>query len=103
MNNKLFFSILKSLGLPEPISEYKFHPKRRWRMDYAFVEKKISIEIDGGAWMSLHGKKSRHFHGNGAILDMEKHSAAAELGWKILRYPPNKIDYEQIKRTFIQN
>ena len=86
------------MGMKGCVAEHRFHPERRWRMDFAFPEQKVCCEIDGGVWLSKHGKKSRHFHGKGAICDMEKQSAAAELGWRVLRYPSiDKVNYEQVK------
>ena len=30
------------MGCPIPTSEYRFHPYRKWRFDYAFVDKKLA-------------------------------------------------------------
>lgn len=30
--------------------EYRFHPKRRYRADFASLEAKVLIEIQGGIW-----------------------------------------------------
>jgi len=61
--------------------EYKFHPKRRWRFDFAFPLIKIAVEIEGGVWSG-----GRHTRGAGFIKDMEKYNAAVLLGWRVLRY-----------------
>jgi very-short-patch-repair endonuclease len=78
--------------------EYKFHTSRKWRMDYAIVELKICIEIDGGVWIN-----GRHNRGAGYIKDMEKLNNAAMLGWVVLRFTPEqKFEYktfEIIKNT----
>jgi len=63
------------------VTEWKFHPKRKWRFDFAFVPVKIAIEIEGGAWL---GKG--HTSGKGYHSDMEKYNAAVLLGWRVLRY-----------------
>lgn len=83
-----------SAGLPLPVKEYKFCEYRRFRFDYAFVEQKVAVEKEGGIY-------THQAHGSitGILRDLEKYSLAAELGWRVLRYLPNKIDYEQIKRT----
>ena len=77
----------------EPVAEYKFHQFRRWRFDYAFVENKLSIEIEGGLWSG-----GRHITAPGYLRDMEKYNAATELGWRVLRYQPGVVDWEQVKR-----
>ena len=30
--------------------EYRFHPVRRWRFDFANPEYKVAIEFEGGIW-----------------------------------------------------
>lgn len=63
--------------------EYVFHPKRKWRFDFALVERKIAIEYEGGVFG---GGKSRHTTGKGYTNDAEKYREAAKLGWRVLRY-----------------
>lgn len=77
-----------------PIPEYKFHPTRKWRIDYAFPDVKLAVEIEGGVWT-----RGRHTRGAGFKGDMEKYNALTEAGWHLLRYEPKKIDYDQIKRV----
>ena len=80
--------IIKSeLGL-EVVKEYKFHELRRWRFDYAIIDLKIAIEVEGGVWMA----KSRHTSSKGFIADMQKYNNATALGWRLIRIVPN--DYE---------
>jgi very-short-patch-repair endonuclease len=67
-------------------AEYRFNPDRRWRFDYAIIEHKIAIEIEGGCWI-----RGRHSRGVGMVADMEKYNTATILGWKILRYTPQNI------------
>jgi very-short-patch-repair endonuclease len=73
--------LLKIEGV-EFVKEYRFHPTRKWRFDFAIVEKKIALEFEGGVF---HGK-SRHTTGKGFTEDAAKYNEAAKLGWKVLRY-----------------
>jgi len=82
-------------NLPAPEPEYKFCPTRRWRIDYAYPGINLAIEIEGGAYT-----RGRHTRGAGFIADMEKYNALTEAGWALLRYPPNRVDFEQIKRVY---
>jgi very-short-patch-repair endonuclease len=66
--------------------EYKFHPDRRWRFDYALVDSRIAIEIEGGLWL-----QGRHNRPLSMIKDFEKYNNAAMLGWRILKYTPQQI------------
>ena len=42
--------IFKSMGIPAPVTELKFHPSRKFRFDYAWPEHRVAVEINGGAW-----------------------------------------------------
>lgn len=61
--------------------EYKFHPKRKWRFDFAILDKKIAIEFEG-----IMSKKSRHTTAKGYTGDCDKYNEAQKLGWVVLRY-----------------
>jgi hypothetical protein len=80
------------IGLPEWEKEFKFHPSRKWRFDYAWPSGKVAVEIEGGAYA-----KGRHTRGKGFILDMEKYNAGGLLGWKIFRFTPQQFErYEAL-------
>ena len=91
--NYMPLPILRAYKIPEPIREYKFHADRKWRLDYCWIEYKLACEIEGGLWCG-----GRHNRPASMIKDMEKYNALTELGWKLLRYTPQTLDYEQIKR-----
>ena len=63
--------------------EYRFAPARRWRIDFAWPEKKVGIEIDGLLW----GRPGGHQTVKGIIAASEKHEALMVAGWRILRVP----------------
>lgn len=66
------------------VTEFYFHPKRRWRFDYACPELKIALEVEGGVWTG-----GRHTRGLGFLKDMEKYNTATTMGWRILRCTPS--------------
>jgi very-short-patch-repair endonuclease len=70
----------------KPEREYVFHPTRKWRFDYAFVEQKIAIEIEG-----LSRRANRHTTFTGFREDCAKYNAAAKLGWRVLRYSTEMV------------
>jgi very-short-patch-repair endonuclease len=70
----------------EVVREYKFHPTRKWRADFAIPEKMILIEIEGGVWI-----KSRHTTGAGYTADCEKYNEATLCGWHIFRFTPDIV------------
>lgn len=91
LNTHIFFQLLKTANINEPVAEYKFDSVRKWRFDYAWIKEKLALEVEGGVWMSAKGKKSRHFTGKGALADMEKYNHAASLGWRIIRVTPQQL------------
>lgn len=68
--------------------EYKFHPERKWRFDFAIDPEgyKIAIEIEGGTYIG-----GRHTRGKGYANDCEKYSSATVLGWSVLRYTTGQL------------
>lgn len=60
--------------------EYKFHPERRWRFDFALPALCLAIEAEGGSWSG-----GRHSRPVGYQKDCEKYSEAAVLGWRVIR------------------
>lgn len=61
--------------------EYRFHPVRRWRFDFAVPAWKVAIEYEG-----LNSEKSGHTTLNGYTSDTEKYNAATSLGWRVIRF-----------------
>lgn len=79
-------NILDHHKFPEPVKEFRFHPTRMWRFDFAWVNEKIAIEIDGGIW-----NKGGHVRGIHYTSDCDKFNQAIILGWKVLRYTDKNI------------
>lgn len=72
---------IKASRLPEPVQEYRFHPVRRWRFDFAWPDLMVAAEVEGGTWA-----RGRHTRGAGFEADCEKYNTAASLGWRVLRF-----------------
>lgn len=80
-----FTVVAKAYGL-KLHPEFRFHPKKRWRFDFALPEHKIAIEVEGGTWSN-----GRHTRGAGYRKDCEKYNAANVLGWHVLRYTTDML------------
>jgi len=87
---------LKALGAPEPEREYKFHPSRKWRFDFAYPDDMLGIECEGGVY-----SRGRHVRGEGYEGDLDKYNAASLLGWRILRYTAKKIESGEAAQEII--
>lgn len=79
--------LIRANGLPEPEREYRFAPPRRWRADFAYPDKMLLIEVEGGMWT-----KSRHRTGTGYELDCRKYNQAVLDGWRLLRFTAGMIE-----------
>jgi hypothetical protein len=78
-------SQIRMAGLPEPCREYKFHAKRKWRFDFAFVGmgnygRGLAVEVEGAVYA-----QGRHTRGSGFSTDCEKYNEAALMHWVVLR------------------
>lgn len=81
--------------------EYKFHPVRKWRIDFAWPLLKIGIEVHGALWKGGHGS---HTSGAGRMRDMEKMNEAKVAGWLVIEVCKEQIQSGQavdwIKQLF---
>ena len=84
---------LEQAGIPFE-REYRFHPTRRWRADFRVYcladhvcPNGILVEIDGGGYVA-----GRHSRGAGMEKDAEKQSAAAILGYRVIRVTPRQVE-----------
>ena len=85
-----FEFLWKVLNGPKLVSEYRFHPTRKWRIDW-WHESGVAIEIEGSVWT-----KGRHTRGSGFMSDMEKYNALAERGVLLFRIPAHQISAKWI-------
>ena len=79
-------ALVAQMKLPLPTPEYRFAPPRRWRFDFCWVEQRVALEVDGGAWSG-----GRHTRGKGFLADQEKRNAAVVLGWRVLHCTPQTL------------
>lgn len=81
-----FTNLCNSTFQVECLKEFKFHPTRRWRFDYAIPQHKIAIEVEGGVWIG-----GRHTSPRGFLNDIEKYNTATLMGWRVFRTVPNEL------------
>lgn len=70
-------------------SEFRFHPRRKWRFDFAFpgCVPKIAVEIDPAA---------HKLYWNSYLRDVEKMNEALFLGWQVFRITGHMIRADDV-------
>ncbi len=76
------------------VSEFVFHPSRRWRADFAELDHLLLVECEGATYSG-----GRHVTGKGFENDTEKYAEAAILGWTVLRFTTGQIMSGKAKDT----
>ena len=89
----LFEALCAEAGLEIAEREYRFSDLRRWHFDYAWPERRLAVELEGGVWVG-----GRHVRGKGYINDCEKYNTAALMGWRVIRLPADLITVEWVER-----
>ncbi len=73
--NRMLLAQMELARLPAASPEFVFHPVRKWRLDLAYPDRRLAVEIDG----AVHRIKGMFFR------DIDKHQALFFEGWRLLR------------------
>lgn len=88
-----FLLYWQSLGGPELKREFRFHQTRKWRSDFAHLESRTLIEIEGGIYI-----QGRHNRAAGFIADAEKYLEAFLADWNVVRLTGPQITAPNLER-----
>lgn len=88
-----FETLWRARGGPELEREFRFHPVRRWRADFAHLPSRTLIEIEGGIYV-----QGRHNRPAGFAADLEKYLEASLAGWRVIRLGPNELTLDHVAR-----
>lgn len=98
----VYAQICAQSGLPEPVAEFQFHGERKWRFDYAWVQQRVALEVEGG----IH-TQGAHARPGGILRDMEKYNYAQCMGWIVIRCVPKNLHHKEtfgfLKQAMIIN
>ncbi len=86
-----FEHLWQSWGGPELTKEHRFHPHRRWRLDYYHAPTRTAVELEGGLFSG-----GRHTRAAGFLGDCEKYNAAAMMGITVLRLGTGQVDHQHV-------
>lgn len=79
---------LQELGLTGFVREYRFHPIRKWRFDFAHPDRKLAVEVEG---FGAGGMAGRHQRFMGFNQDAEKYAEAVIAGWRVIRCTTQQV------------
>jgi very-short-patch-repair endonuclease len=79
---------IKEAELPAPQTEVVFHPTRKWRFDFLFVEYAVAVEYDGGVFSG----EASHSSVSGILRDIEKINEATLAGFTVLRVTAQTVE-----------
>lgn len=87
-HQKLLKMQLEINGLPLPTPEFMFHPTRKWRIDFAWPDLKLALEVEGGVYTQ---KGGGHRSISGWDANQEKYNELTVMGWFLLRVTPDQL------------
>ena len=73
---------MRETNLPQPVTEYYFHDFRNWRIDFAWPEIFVAVEIEGRGHASYYNYLS----------DIDKYNNLAFLKWRLFRFIPEMVE-----------
>ena len=83
-------SMLAGLCACEPLRQHKFFPGKKWAFDFAWPERMVAVEVDGGVFSG-----GRHTRGAGYTADCVKLNEATCAGWAVLRVTTAQVESGQ--------
>jgi very-short-patch-repair endonuclease len=72
---------IQAIGLSLPERQAKIISDRKFRWDFAWLDRKLTVEIQGGIWSG-----GAHSRGGGIQRDYEKNNLAVLAGWRCLYF-----------------
>jgi hypothetical protein len=90
-------TLVLSYKIPKPETEYRFWEGRKYQFDFAWPDKKVAIEYEGGIYSHLGHTRVGRF-----VSDMEKYNEAAILGWTVLRFGPDETRTGKAMNTMLR-
>ncbi len=103
------WKLLAAKDSPYPTREFRFHPTRMWRFDFAWPAYRLAVELEGGVMSypvtcdsckrpvhrlnkrtkrkeRVYASMGRHTRASGFQSDCEKYNEAAAMGYRVLRF-----------------
>lgn len=72
--------------IPSYMQQYQFWEGRKYAFDFAWVEWRVAVEVEGGTYTG-----GRHTRGAGYHEDCLKYNQATLLGWRVYRFDAGMV------------
>ena len=79
---------IEAAGLPTPKRQYRFHSSRRWLADFAWVEQRLIVEVNGMTHVASRG----HTSFEGIHRDYEKANGAQDMGYRYYQFDREMVE-----------
>lgn len=66
--------------------QHQFMPDRKFAIDFAMIDRKLAIEIEGGTWVNGGHNRGKVFESN-----CEKYNELSKRGWTLFRFTTGMV------------
>jgi very-short-patch-repair endonuclease len=77
---------LKQVGATGYLPQFCPILNRKYRSDFAFVDNRLLVEVQGGTWVS-----GRHNRASAMAAEYERHNTLTLAGWRILYFTADQV------------
>lgn len=84
--------ILERSGLGGFVREYRFHPTRRWEIDFVWEDEKVALEVEGVNHYRSNDHPGEHRSVEGFARNCEKYSEIALAGYLLIRVTTDQVE-----------
>ena len=81
-----FYLACRAFKHPIPKREFMFHHERKFRLDFAWPDHLVAMEVEGGIY-----KGGRHTSITGFEGDCIKYALLAQAGWRLYRFTTGQV------------
>lgn len=77
---------LRASGVVGYEREFRFHPTRKWRVDFMFTDQRLAVEVEGAIY-----RGGGHTTATGLKRDIDKSNALMLMGYRLLRVHGDQV------------
>ena len=85
---RALYAQIRIAGLPLPLLQFRPIEGRKYACDFAWIDARLIVEVEGGLWQSRSGHRSAL----GVLRDIEKYNTLTLAGWRVVRVTREMIE-----------